>query len=47
MWNVIFGRGVGVGGRGFGVDRDEQASVFLYEKKKNDYWMARKDTNIS
>lgn len=27
MWNVIFGRGVGVGGRGFGVDRDEQASV--------------------
>lgn len=31
MWNVIFGRGVGVGGRGFGVDRDEQASV----EKKN------------
>lgn len=27
MWNVMFGRGVGVGGRGFGVDRDEQASV--------------------
>lgn len=27
MWNVIFGRGVDVGGRGFGVDRDEHASA--------------------
>lgn len=27
MWNVIFGRSVGVGGLGFGVERDEQASV--------------------
>lgn len=27
MWNVIFGRSVVVGGLGFGVERDEQASV--------------------
>lgn len=27
MWNVMFGRSVGVGGLGFGVERDEQASV--------------------
>jgi len=27
MWNVIFGRSVGAGGLGFGVDRDEQASA--------------------
>lgn len=27
MWNVIFGLGVGVGGRGFGVVRLEHASV--------------------
>lgn len=27
IWNVILGRGVGVGGRGFGVDLDEHASV--------------------
>lgn len=34
MWNVIFGRGVGVGGRGFGVDRDEQASVNKKYRKR-------------
>lgn len=27
VWNVIFGRVVGAGGRGFGVDLDEQDSV--------------------
>lgn len=31
VWNVIFGRGVGAGGRGFGVDLLEHAS----ENKEN------------
>ena len=29
VWNVMFGREVGDGGRGFGVDREEQASVSM------------------
>lgn len=29
MWNVIFGLGVGLGGRGLGVVRLEHASVTL------------------
>lgn len=32
MWNVMLGRGVGVGGRGFGVERDEHASVGTKKK---------------
>jgi hypothetical protein len=27
VWNVMFGRGVGAGGLGFGVVRDEHASA--------------------
>lgn len=34
VWNVMFGLGVGVGGRGFGVVRLEQASVEGKEEEK-------------
>lgn len=30
VWNVMFGRDVGDGGRGLGVDRDEQASAHIH-----------------
>ncbi len=36
VWNVIFGLGVGVGGRGFGVVRLEHASVIKLETQLDD-----------
>jgi hypothetical protein len=35
VWNVIFGLGVGLGGRGFGVVLLEQASAIKRRRKKN------------
>jgi hypothetical protein len=33
VWNVMFGRGVGAGGLGFGVVRDEHASATILNKE--------------
>jgi hypothetical protein len=35
VWNVMFGRGVGAGGLGFGVVRDEHASTILNKEDAN------------
>lgn len=47
VWNVMLGRGVGAGGLGFGVVRDEHASEKNKQSVKTIFHIAQRVAQIS